>query len=341
MTVDLRSDTVTRPSMAMRQAMFDAEVGDDVLSEDPTVRRLEQRAAELTGKEAAVFVASGTMGNQAAMQAHLEPGQEVICDENSHIVLYEFGGVSRFVGALVRSVPTAAGILSWDDIAARLRGPSDHYRGTGLIAVENTHNMAGGRVYPLDRLQEIGSRAKEAGVKVHMDGARVFSAAAALEVPVAEVVAPVDSVTFCLSKNLGAPVGSVVAGAADFIERARLARKALGGGMRQVGVIAATGLVAIEETPPLLARDHANAKFLAQELAAIDRIEIAPDDVETNILFFRVSKPDWSAERLRAALREDGVLVSGLYGRIRMVTHRDVDRKGCESAIAAVKRALG
>ena len=240
--IDFRSDTVTKPSPAMRKAMAEAEVGDDVLGEDPTVNRLEERAAELLGKPAAVFVPTGTMGNQAAIKAHTNPGEEIVCDDRAHIVLYEMGMPAHFSGCLIRAVPTAAGLLSWADNVARLRPASDHFRGTTLIEVENTHNMAGGRVYPLELLAEIHEKAHGRGVKVHMDGARVFNAAAAFHVPVAKVVESVDSVSFCLSKGLGAPVGSVVAGEEDFIARVRLVRKALGGGMRQAGVIAAAGI---------------------------------------------------------------------------------------------------
>ena len=225
---DFRSDTVTKPSPAMRKAMADAEVGDDVLGEDPSVNRLEARAAELLSKPAAVFVPTGTMGNQAAIKAHTNPGEEIVCDDRAHIVLYEMGMPAQFSGCLIRAVETQHGLLSWADIQPRLRPASDHFRGTTLIEVENTHNMAGGRVYPLELLAEIGEKAHARGVNVHMDGARVFNAATALGVPVAQVVESVDSVSFCLSKGLGAPVGSVVVGEADFIERVRLVRKALG-----------------------------------------------------------------------------------------------------------------
>ncbi len=333
---DFRSDTVTRPTPEMRQAMFEAEVGDDVLGEDPSVNRLEARAAEITGKEAALFVPSGTMGNQIAIRAHTQPGEEIICEDRAHIVLYEMGMGASFSGCLFRTVTTESGLLTWDDIAPRLRPASDHFRGTSLIEIENTANMAGGRVYPLAQIREIAENAHAANVKVHIDGARVFNAATALGRPVSEIVAPVDSVMFCLSKGLGAPVGSILAGPADFIAKARDIRKGLGGGMRQAGVIASAGLVALENSPAGLPEAHANAKFLAESLATIDGIELDPPLVETNIVFFRVTQPGQTAKSLRENLKSQGILVSGSADRIRMLTHHDVTREDCERAIAAI-----
>ena len=337
--IDFRSDTVTKPSPAMRRAMAEADVGDDVLGEDPTVRRLEERACELLGKPAAVFVPTGTMGNQAAIKAHTNPGEEIVCDDRAHIVLYEMGMPALFSGCLIRSVQTADGLLEWRDIESRLRPASDHFRGVTLIEIENTHNMAGGRVYQLSRLADIGAKARARGVKVHMDGARVFNAATAVDAPVAQVVEAVDSVSFCLSKGLGAPVGSVVLGEGDFIERVRLVRKAMGGGMRQSGVIAAAGLVALEETPPLLRADHENARYLGAELANMNKLEVENPKPETNILFFR-TKGELSVGELRERLRRRGVLIGGNAARMRIVTHRDVCRKGCEEAVDAMASAL-
>ena len=337
--IDFRSDTVTQPSPAMRRAMAEAEVGDDVLGEDPSVNRLEERAAEMLGKPAAVFVPTGTMGNQAAIKAHTNPGEEIVCDDRAHIVLYEMGMPAQLSGCLIRSVQTPGGLLSWADIEARLRPASDHFRGVSLVEVENTHNMAGGRVYPLELLAEIGEKAHARGVNVHMDGARLFNAAAALGAPVAQVVASVDSVSFCLSKGLGAPVGSVVVGEADFIERVRLVRKGLGGGMRQAGVIAAAGLVALEETLPLLPADHENARYLASELANMDRLEVENPEPETNILFYRTTG-ELSVGEFRERLRRRGVLVSGNSDRVRMLTHRDVSREACEEAVHVIAAAL-
>ena len=336
--VDLRSDTVTRPTPAMRRAMFAAEVGDDVFGEDPTVNALEERAAEISGKEAALFVPSGTMGNQAAIAVHTAPGHEVIAEDRAHIVLYEWGMLGRFSGCLARTIPTDDGRLTWAEIRKRLRGPSDHYRGTGLIELENSHNQAGGRVYATAAVEEICANAHAAGVPVHMDGARIFNAAAALGKTVREIVEPVDSVSFCLSKGLGAPVGSMLAGAADFIAEAREVRKALGGGMRQAGVLAAAGLVALEESPPKIPAAHADAKYLAESLAEIDGIGVDPADVETNILFFEIAQTGLDNADFIAGLKTRGVLALALApGRIRMVTHHDVDRAGCERAARAVR----
>jgi len=338
--VDLRSDTVTQPTPEMREAMYRAEVGDDVFGEDPTVNALEERAAEIVGKGAAVFVPSGTMGNQVSIAVHTSPGHEVVCDSHSHIVMYEMGMLARFSGCLARPVLTQDGRLSWQGIQATIRGSSDHYRGTGLIAVENTHNYAGGRAYSLESLREIGSSARERGIPVHLDGARVFHAAAALGVAVREVVEPVDSVSFCLSKGLGAPVGSLVCGSPEFIAEARLARKALGGAMRQAGVLAAAGLVALERSPANIPDVHADARFLADALAELPGIAIDPTAVETNIVFFDIADTGWDAAAFLAALRADGVMALNLGPtRVRMVTHQDLDRADIERAVAAVARA--
>lgn len=340
--IDLRSDTITRPTPAMRKAMAEAEVGDDVFGEDPTVRRLEERACELFAKPAAVFVSSGTMGNQASIGAHTRHGQELICDDRSHIMLYEMGMAAQLSGCLARSVATADGRLSWADIQAKLRGPSDHYRGVGLIAVENTHNAGGGLAYHLDALREIQAGARAAGVPVHMDGARVFNAATALGVPVSEIAATVDSLTFCLSKGLGAPVGSVVVGEVDFIDEVRLIRKGLGGGMRQAGVIAAAGLVALEETPPLLATDHANAQVLADRINELDGLALDGPPPQTNLIFFKPT-PDsgLTVDDVRERLKKQGVLASGGGGRLRLVTHRDVSVEACRRAADALASVVG
>ncbi len=338
--VDLRSDTVTRPTPAMRRAMHGADVGDDVFGEDPTVNALEERAAELAGKEAAVFVPSGTMGNQIAIAVHTSPGHELICEEHSHVMLYEMGMLARFSGCVARSVPTPDGILTWERIRERVRGPSDHYRGTGLIELENTHNYAGGRVYPLETLRTIAAHARENGLAVHMDGARVFHAAAALDVPLRDIADQADSLTFCLSKGLGAPVGSLLTGSEGFIREARLARKALGGGMRQAGVLAAAGLVALEESPARIGAVHADARFLAREIASVPGIAIDPESVETNIVFFDIAGTGLSKQEFLGTLRESGVLALGLGPtRIRMVTHQDVGREDCAAAVAAIRQA--
>ena len=339
--IDLRSDTVTRPTPQMRQAMFEAEVGDDVYHEDPSINRLEQRAAEIAGKEAAVFVPTGTMGNQSAIRAHTQRGEEIIVHERSHIVLYEMGGVAQISGCVTRTIASPDGILTWDQIEPLVRPAADHFCGTGLICVENTHNILGGHVYPQQMLNEICDQAHDRGLKVHMDGARVFNAATCLGTPVSEVVAKVDSVMFCLSKALGAPVGSLLAGRTDFIDRARLARKLLGGSMRQAGVLAAAGLVALENSPAGLARDHENARFIAESLSQMPGISVNPTDVQTNIVILDVRSTGMTGKEMSAKLRDHGVLSNAIAEyRMRMLTHFDVTREQCEQAMGIMSEVL-
>jgi len=335
--IDLRSDTVTKPTVAMRRAMMEAEVGDDVYGEDPTVNLLEQRAAEATGKEAALFVPSGTMGNSIAVKLHTEHGQEVICDARSHVLNYELGMMAWFSGCVARAIAAEDGILTWEQIRREIRPLGPHWAPTGLVEIENTHNMAGGTVYPLRTIREICDGSHERGLKVHMDGARVFNAAAAMGVPVREIVAPVDTVMFCLSKALGAPVGSMLAGPAKAIARGRLYRKRLGGGMRQAGVLAAAGLIALEETPKVLADDHCNAKFVAEGLSRISGIGVDPAKVVTNIVIFDVSGTGLVSAEISARLKQRSVLMNGINERqMRAVTHYDVDRAACEQALEAI-----
>jgi threonine aldolase len=335
--IDLRSDTVTKPTPEMRRAMFEAEVGDDVYGEDPTVNRLERRAAEITGKEAALFVPTGTMGNTIAVKLLTEPGQEVICDSRAHVLDYELAMVAWFSSCVIRAIPTEDGILSWDQVRRQIRPLHPHWAPTGLVEIENTHNMGGGTVYPLDTIQEICEGVHERGLKVHMDGARVFNAAEALGIPVREIVAPVDTVMFCLSKALGAPAGSILAGPAGLIAKGRLYRKRLGGGMRQVGVLAAAGLIALEDTPKRLHDDHGNAKFLAEGLARIPGIQIDPRKVATNIVVFDVSSTGLASAEISARLKQRGVLINGINERLmRAVTHYDVDRAQCSRALEAL-----
>jgi threonine aldolase len=338
-TIDLRSDTVTRPTPAMRRAMFEAEVGDDVYGEDPTVNRLEQRAAEVAGKEAALFVPTGTMGNTIALKVLTTHGQEVICDSRAHLLDWELSMLAWFSGCLVRAVPTVHGVLTWDDIKALVKPVGPHWAPTGAIEIENTHNMAGGRVYPQDAIDDICDRAHERGVPVHMDGARLFNAAEACGLPVSRIVQKVDTVMFCLSKALGAPVGSMLAGPRRLIDEGRLMRKRLGGGMRQAGILAAAGLVALEESPKALAADHANARYIEERLAAIDGIQVNP--VETNIVIFNVSGTGRAPRELSAALKTRGVLMNGVNDRLmRAVTHYDVTRAQCGAAMDALEETL-
>jgi len=339
--IDLRSDTVTRPTAAMRRAMMEAEVGDDVYGEDPTVNRLEQRAAEISGKEAALFVPTGSMGNTIAVKVLTEHGQEVIADSRAHVLDYELAMVAWFSGCVVRAIPTEDGILSWQQVKQKIKPLNPHSAPTGMVELENTHNMAGGTVYPMKTVREISDGAHERGVRVHMDGARVFNASAATGVPVREIVAPVDTVMFCLSKALGAPVGSMLAGPAELIARGRLYRKRLGGGMRQAGVLAAAGLIALEDTPKRLPEDHCNAKFLAEGLGRIPGIEIDPRKVATNIVIFDVSGTGIAAAEISARLKERAVLLNAIdERRMRAVTHYDVDREACVQAVAAVADAV-
>ena len=335
--IDLRSDTVTKPTASMRRAMMEAEVGDDVYGEDPTVNRLEQRAAEITGKDAALFVPSGTMGNTIAVKLHTSHGQEVICDSRSHVLNYELAMMGWFSGCVARAIPTDDGILTWEQVRREIRPLGPHWAPTGLIEIENTHNMAGGTIYPLRIIREICDGAHERGLRVHMDGARVFNAAAAMGVPVREIVAPVDTVMFCVSKALGAPVGSLLAGTAEAIAQGRLYRKRLGGAMRQAGVLAAAALVALEETPQRLADDHCNAKFLAEGLARIPGIAADAAKAMTNIVIFDIEGTGLPSAEISSRLKARGVLINGINERqMRAVTHYDVDRAGCEQALEEV-----
>ena len=339
--IDLRSDTVTRPTPAMRRAMTEAEVGDDVYREDPTVNRLEQRAAEIMGKEAGLFVPTGTMGNTIGVKVHTQHGQEVICEARAHVLDWELSMMGWFSGCLARAVAAPDGILRWKDIEAAIRPASPHCAPTALVEIENTHNMAGGTVYPLDVFEEICSNAHERGLKVHLDGARIFNAACYLNRPVRDVAAGADSVMFCLSKGLGAPVGSMLVGTAEAIGRARGYRKRLGGGMRQAGVLAAAGLIALEEMPHRLGEDHANARYLANELAKMSGIGIDPSRVQTNIVIFDISGTGLATTELTAALKARGVLMNGINSRqMRAVTHLDVSREQCVQAAAALSEIM-
>jgi threonine aldolase len=338
--IDLRSDTVTRPTPAMREAMFAAEVGDDVYGEDPTVNRLERDAAALFGREAAIFVPTGTMGNQIAIRLHTQHGQEVICEARAHVLDWEMAMVSAFSGCQFRPVAGERGVLTWDAIS-RAIGPKIYYRAqTGLVCIENTHNMAGGTVTPLAGMREICEGAHAAGLPVHLDGARVFNAAAALGVGVAELTRGIDTVMFCLSKGLGAPAGSMLVGSREAIEQARIFRKALGGGMRQAGVLAAAGLVALHEMTARLVDDHANARLLAEAVAEEPNAEIDLDAVQTNIVIFRL-RGEGDAEAFCAGLKQKGVLASAIGPHsIRFVTHYDAGLEACRSAAGIVATQL-
>jgi threonine aldolase len=336
--VDLRSDTVTKPTREMRRAMAEAEVGDDVYGEDPTVNRLQARAAEIFGREAALFVPTGSMGNLISIKVWTHHGNEVICEERGHINQYELASMSAIAGCMPRTTPAPDGILSWELIEPLIR-PKIYYRAqTALISLENTHNMAGGSVYPPETVADICDHAHAGGLPVHLDGARIFNAAVALGRSVAELTHKCDSVMFCLSKGLGAPVGSMLVGSREFIEKAHVYRKLFGGGMRQVGVLAAPGLVALEESPHRLHEDHANARYLAEGLAQIPGISVDPKKVQTNIVIFDVRGTGRTAGEICAELAKRKVLAGPTDKfAIRMVTHCDVDRAAMARALAALR----
>jgi len=340
--IDLRSDTVTRPSPEMRRAMFEAEVGDDVYGEDPSINRLERRAAEIFGREAALFVPSGTMGNQIAIKLHTHHGQEVICEERGHVFTYEMAMMAQFSGVVPRIVWAEDGILTWEHVKARIKPKSYEAAQTGMVSLENTHNMAGGIITPPEVFDEVCDNTHAAGLPVHLDGARIFNASVALGIPVAKLTAKADSVMFCLSKGLGAPVGSLLVGSAELIDRGRIVRKALGGGMRQAGIIAAAGLIALEQGPQKLKTDHANARFLAEGLAQIPGIKINPAKVQTNIVICDIKGTGMTSDELSRKLAESDVLANGVGPElIRFVTHLDIDREQCAQAVDVVAAVSG
>jgi threonine aldolase len=322
----------------MRRAMAEAEVGDDVFGEDPTVHRLEAMAARRMGKEAAVFVASGTMGNLVSLLAHCQRGDEAIVGAEAHVLQYEVGGAAGVAGIQLRTVANDDhGGIHHDEVASTIRGQNIHFPRTAVVCIENTHNRCGGGVLSVEETAAIADTAHGHGAAVHLDGARIFNAAIALGLPAAELTADVDSVTFCLSKGLSAPVGSLICGSAEFAARARKARKMLGGGMRQAGVIAAAGVVALESMVDRLADDHANARLLAEGIAKLPGARIDPERVRTNIVIFDVD----DAPAFQRALRKAGVLTTG-FGptRVRMVTHYGIERPDIEEALARMRDAV-
>lgn len=340
--VDLRSDTVTRPTQEMRRAMAEAAVGDDVYGEDPTVNRLQARAAEIFGREAALFVPSGSMGNLVAIKVWTHHGNEVICEERGHINQFEMASMSAVAGCLPRPIYVEDGILTWQHIEATIQ-PKVYARAqTGLISLESSHNMAGGTVYPKAVSDEICDRAHAAGFPVHLDGARIFNASVALGDSVEQLTRKFDSVMFCLSKGLGAPVGSMLVGSGEFIGKARVYRKMFGGGMRQAGVLAAAGLVALEKSPARLHEDHANAKHLAEGLARLPGVRVDMKKVQTNIVIFDVAGTSRTAAEISSALAKRNILANPT-GRhaMRMVTHCDVDRAGIDRALGVFAEVLG
>lgn len=336
--IDLRSDTVTQPTKKMREAMANAPVGDDVYQEDPTVKHLEEMAAAKVGKESALFVVSGTQGNTIAYLTHTQPGDEVILGLNSHIYGYEVGGLARLGGLMARTVDDSNGTIRPEQIIAALRGTDLHFAPASLVCIENTHNMSGGRVMEPSEIQALAETVHQRGLKLHMDGARVFNAAAALGVPVTELIGPVDSVMFCLSKGLSAPVGSIIAGSKEFIERARKFRKLLGGGMRQVGVLAAAGIVALEEMVDRLAEDHQRAQRLAEGLSQVCGIKVADTNYRTNILLVDVEGTGLSAPEFSSRLKALGLWINPKSGTtLRIVVHRHIEDSDVDRVIEAFR----
>jgi len=335
--IDLRSDTVTKPSPEMRRAMAEAEVGDDVYMEDPTVNRLQERAAEIFGREAALFVPSGSMGNLVCIKSLTHHGNEVICEERGHVFNYEMGSMSAIAGTVPRPIYAEDGILTWEMVKKQIR-PKIYYRAqTGLISLESTHNMAGGTVYPPQVIDEICDNAHALGIPVHMDGARIFNAAVYLNSDARTLTAKCDTVQFCLSKGLGAPIGSMVTGSREFVEKARVYRKMFGGGMRQVGVLAAAGLIALEKGPQRLIEDHRNARRLAEGLAQIPGIKVNVAKVQTNIVILDIAGTGMTSNELSAHLKEHRVLANGVTpDTMRMVTHLDVNAEMIERALEVV-----
>jgi threonine aldolase len=325
--VDLRSDTVTKPTPAMREAMAAAEVGDDVFDEDPTVHRLQERVAEILGKEAALYVPSGTMSNQIAVRLHTQPGDEILVEASSHIYNYEAGGPAVLSHVMCRPIPGRYGILDVADFQGMVRPPNEHYAQTRLVCLENTHNRGGGRTYPLENLERICAWARQHGLKTHLDGARLFNAVVATGIPAHQYARPFDTVSVCFSKGLGAPVGSALAGPKELIQKARRIRKVFGGGMRQAGIIAAGALYALEHHVDRLAEDHEHARLLAEEIRAILGLRLDPPDVQTNIIWFLVDPAIGTAAEVAAAARNYQVLL-GVGGPqiLRACTHLDINR---------------
>jgi len=342
--IDLRSDTVTKPSSAMRTAMAAAEVGDDVYGDDPTVNRLQERAAEIFEKEAALWVPTGCMANEIAVKVHTKAGQEIIIEEQGHIHEHELAAAAVISGVLVRTVHSndGSGHLTWEEIEPALRINRAYWVSTtGLICLENTHNFAGGTVMSAEHCADICSRAREIGLPVHMDGARIFNAAVASDTSVVDLTRDCDSVMFTLSKGLGAPAGSMLLGKADLIKEARIWRKRLGGGMRQVGILAAAGLIALEEGPKRLQEDHKNAHRLAEGLAEIGGVDIDLDSVQTNIVVFDISGTGITSPQLCGRLKEKNVLAVGIDDQtMRMVTHLDITAEDIESVLGSIRELV-
>ena len=341
LVIDLRSDTVTRPSPGMRRAMAEAEVGDDVFGEDPTINRLQEKVARLLGKEAAIYVPSGSMANQTAIRAQTQPGDEIIAHADSPIYHYEAGAPAGLSGCSMRLLPGPRGLFDADAVRRAVRPRNSHYAQSALVVVENTHNRGGGTCWPVEAIAEIRAAADEHGLRMHLDGARLWNACVARGVAPSDYARYFDTVSTCFSKGLGAPVGSTVAGSAATIGRVQRFRKMFGGGMRQAGVIAAAALYALDHNVERLAEDHANAARLARALADVPKISIDPDAFETNMVYFEVDETFGSAKHLCDVLRERGVLMSPVAPqRVRAVTHLDVSAEGIDRACRVLREVL-
>ncbi len=336
--IDLRSDTVTLPTEEMKAAMLSCELGDDVYEDDPTVNRLEALAAQTLGKEAALFVPTGTMGNQLAIMTHTNRGDEIIASRNAHVVLHECGAPAVLAGVNVRMVIHDNDYIYPQDVLDAYRDPEDiHYPKTALLCMENA--LGNGRVVPLDHMKTVYDTAKSKDVAVHLDGARIFNAATSLGVSAADIAQYADSVMFCISKGLCAPVGSLLCGSRTFVAKARRNRKLLGGGMRQAGILAACGIVALEQMTKRLHEDHANAQYLAQELQKIDYVEVDPSTVHINMVFFKVNRPDFDHEGFVAYMLQNGVKINGIeLGEYRYVTHRWVSREDLDKVLEVMRK---
>jgi threonine aldolase len=339
--IDLRSDTVTKPSKAMREAMAKAEVGDDVYGEDPTVNLLQKKCAEITGKEAALYVSSGCMANQLAVKSQTNPGDEIIVEAESHILNYETAAPAFISNVQVLPLQGVNGVYTAEQIKKHIRPKAYYFPKTALICVENTHNRAGGTIFPIDEIKRIRDLAQSEGVRIHIDGARIFNAYAETGIPVKEYAKHADTISFCFSKGLGAPVGSILCSDAETVAKAHKYRKIIGGGMRQAGVIAAGAIYALENNVGRLKEDHKNAKFFAQEISKLNDIEIDLSTVQTNILIFRLKRDENGVSKFKQDLKQKGVLISdGSYGSLRVVFHLDVSTEQTIEAAAVFKSLL-
>ena len=337
--VDLRSDTVTRPTPEMRRAMAEAEVGDDVYGEDPTIKRLERAVADILGKEAALFTPSGTMANQLAIGVHCAPGDELLCAPTSHVYVWEGGGIARLWGATARTVDARDGLLDVAELEGKIRPDDGHYVRTRLVSLENTHNRGGGRIHPIESVARVSAWARKNGLAVHLDGARLMNAVVASGIPAAEWGMHFDTVSICFSKGLGTPVGSAIAGTAEAIRKAHRLRKVLGGGMRQAGILAAAALYALENNIARLAEDHAHAQILARAVEATPGLGLESGPVETNLVWVKVDPKLGTAAEIAGRLKEQGILVSALGPDVfRAVTHLDASREDVERAAEAIRR---